>query len=173
MASRFFAKPRFILEDDGTLRLVGVPVPAPDEVRAREAPEPLALADRSVLLRWAWQRVLHREETALYDPRSAAWRLTRALIVRFAERVHAAGARLVLVSIDPGVPPIVAELRRLAEEQRADLVDAGHAVREVERLRTVPVRLPDDPHYNAEGHRALALAMAQHLCASGAVPDCS
>jgi len=66
-AFRFYAKPRFVEEPGGELRLEGVPVPAPDVLARDGMPgPPWPIADRSVLLRWLWGRELRRHDLALY-----------------------------------------------------------------------------------------------------------
>src|SRR4029453_1113249 len=89
---RFYAKPRLPLAGAGALRLEGVPVPHPDTL-ARDGSQtaPWPLADRSVLLRWLWDRGLRRRQAELYQPGGPAWEVTRALIARFADTAQRHG----------------------------------------------------------------------------------
>src|SRR5262249_59173593 len=122
---RFYAKPRFVQEAGGSLRLVGVPVPEP-EVLARDGlpVPPWSIADRSVLLRWLWDRELRRRDLALYQANGPAWDVARALIARFAATVHGHGARMILLNIDEDAPWLSAPLAQLSGQLGVEWVDA-------------------------------------------------
>jgi hypothetical protein len=156
---RFFAKPYFELDGDGHLRLAGIPVPTPETVAAEPAPRLLPFADRSVLLRWAWDRVLQREALALERPGSRAWTLTRAIITRFAEVAKGNDARMLLVNLEARVH--LKELESLARELGIDFLHVGGVLHGVEREHSL--RLPNDPHLNAEGHQIVGETLAQQL----------
>jgi lysophospholipase L1-like esterase len=167
-AFRYFAKPHFALAPDGTLHLLGTPVPGPDMVAREESfPRPLPIIDQSVLLRWAWKGVLRRQERALYKSDSGAWQLTRALIRRFARAVRTAGAHLVVLNVDHGAPEIDAAMSALTRELQIVFVNAGAALARIESRHLDRLRLRGDPHFNAAGHRVIAETLQEHLGAGG------
>jgi hypothetical protein len=162
-AFRFFAKPRFELGAGGALALTGTPVPTPEVLAtARGAPHAIPFADRSVLLRWGWQRVLRGREVALYQADTEAWRVTQALITRFAESVRASGAHMLLVNLDHGAGAIEEEVMALAVRLDVDFLDVGAVLQGVES-HTTRLRLRGDPHFNADGHAVIAAALRDHL----------
>jgi GDSL-like Lipase/Acylhydrolase family len=170
---RFFAKPRFALAADGSLRLEGVPVPDPDALArdgSRIAPWPLA--DRSVLLRWLWDRDLRRRQAALYQAEGPAWELTRALIARFADTAHRRGTRMILLNIDEDAPWLSAPLAQVAADHGIAFADAEPALGPP-RSRGVRLRLPGDPHWNPQGHAIIADVLRGALCARGGVAGCA
>ncbi len=169
---RFFAKPHFVLEADGALRLEGVPVPDPDTLaRAGAAGPPWPLADHSVLLRWLWERGLRRRQAALYQAEGPAWEVTSAMIARFADSAHRHGARMILLNIDEDAPWMSAPLARLAAVNGIEFADAEPALGPP-RGRGVRLRLPDDPHWNPQGHEIIAGVLRDALCAHGDVAGC-
>jgi hypothetical protein len=170
---RFYAKPRFVLEPDGTLQLAGVPVPRPEALReaAADVP-PWPLADHSVLLRWLWDRELRRRNAELYQATGPAWALTAALIRRFAEEVHQAGAQMILLNIDEDAPWMSEPLGRLAHELGIGWADAEAALGRP-RSQGIRLRLPDDPHWNARGHAVLAQVLRDAVCRQMPVAGCS
>ena len=170
---RFFAKPYFALAADGGVRLEGVPVPDPD-VLARDGSlrAPWPVADQSVLLRWLWDRELRRRQAALYQAEGPAWDVTRALIARFADTAHRHGARMILLNIDEDAPWLSAPLAQLAAEHGIAFADAGPALGPP-RGRGVRLRLPDDPHWNPQGHAIIAGVLRGALCAQGDVAGCA
>ena len=166
---RFFAKPRFTLEPEG-LRLVGVPVPTPDEyVATAVAPRVSGLLDRSVLLRWAWKRLLGFQEGRLYAVDSSGWVLTRALLDRFIREVHEHGARFVLLNLEGRVPQLQPALAEVARADGALFVNAGRTLGHL-RGQGRRLRVRGDPHWGAEGHATIARDLAQALCAEGVIP---
>ena len=169
---RFYAKPRFVLEPDGALRLAGVPVPAPEALRAapRDAP-PWPLADHSVLLRWLWDRELRRRNAELYQVTGPSWELTTALIRRFAEDVHRAGAKMILLNIDEDAAWLSEPLARLAHELGIGWADAERPLGDP-RGRGVRLRLPRDPHWNPQGHAILADVLRDAVCRQVTVAGC-
>ncbi len=160
---RFFAKPRFVLDRDGTLRLVGVPVPDPATLARNGLPSPpWPLADRSVLLRWLWDRELRRRQAALYQADGPAWDVTRALIARFAAGAQRQGARMILLNIDEDAPWLSAPLAQLAGDLGIGWADAEPALGPP-RAHGVRLRLPDDPHWNPQGHAVIADVLRAQL----------
>ncbi len=170
---RFFAKPRFVLGPGGALELVGVPVPTPEAlaVSVADAP-PWPLADHSVLLRWLWSRELRRRDAALYRADGPAWDVTVAMIRRFADTVHRAGAQMILLNIDEDAPWLSDPLGRLAAELRITFADAERALGEP-RSRGIRLRLPLDPHWNAQGHAVLAEVLRAAVCRQAALDGCA
>lgn len=166
----FYAKPRFALADDGTLVPPSGAIPPPDRLAASAsvAGEPAtSVLDRSALVRWAWQRWRNLRDREALRPEGRPWRLTRALVARFAGEVRRAGARFVIVDIDDEQPALGEDLRRLAAEVGADYVAVGPAVSAAERAGEV-VRLPGDRHWSPRGHAIVAAEVGRWLC--GAVP---
>jgi hypothetical protein len=160
---RFYAKPRFELQDDGGLQLVGVPVPSPESIlRTVDLPRTLPLADRSVLLRWTWLRILRDRRARDFVPGTAAWRLTTALIKRFAASVQAGGAQLILVHIEEDGAGVDEALAKLADEIGSRFVSVGQAL-EARHLSGSQLRLRGDPHWNAEGHRLIADVLSSYV----------
>lgn len=170
---RFFAKPHFALTADGGVRLEGVPVPDPDAL-AREGSRgaPWPLADHSVLLRWLWGRGMERRQAALYRAEGPAWEVTRALIARFADTAHRHGARMILLNIEEDSPWLSPPLAQLAKDHDIDFADAEPALGPP-RGRGVRLRLPDDPHWNPQGHAIIADVLRGALCAQGRVAGCA
>ena len=160
-------KPRFVAEG-GTLRLVGTPVPGPDEVRAavRSAP---ALG---WLARLAWRRLVPPPADDP-GPRRA---LAVLLLDRMVAAVRQAGARPVVVFLPSAGQPTSADYRLERDVvlapwcSRAGVtcIDAGP--------RLVPEPAPADwaalaaanflganPHYSPLGHARVAEAVAAAL----------
>ena len=163
-AFRFFAKPHFLLESGGGLRLMGVPVPGPEQLMREGTPTPpWPLADHSILARWLWERELRRRNDALYHEGTPAWDVTRAIVARFADEVHRDGARMVLLNIDEDAPWLTEPLFRLAAELGIDWADAGPRLGAL-RGQGVRLRLPRDPHWNPQGHAVIAEVLRDRLC---------
>jgi hypothetical protein len=169
---RFFAKPYFVLERGGLLRLMGVPVPPPDTLARDGVPSPpWPVADHSVLARWLWGRELRRRDEALYYEGTPAWDVTRALVARFAAEAHDHGARMVLLNIDEDAPWLTEPLVRLTQDAGIDWADAAPRLG-VLRGQGVRLRLPGDPHWNPQGHAVIADVLRERLCAPPALPGC-
>jgi hypothetical protein len=162
-AFRFFAKPRFVL--DGTaLRIVGVPVPTAEEYGATAVlPQPSALLDASVLLRFGWQTLLRRRELALYTEGSPAWTLTRAILARFAEEVRADGARFVLLNVEDDARQLEPVLDATARADGATFVNAALALGPL-RAAGQRLRVPRNPHWGPRGHSVIARELATAIC---------
>ena len=160
----FYAKPYFELDAGGKLELFGVPVPTPEQLAAEDfSTYTWDLADRSVLLRWVWQKVRNLRSRDLYAADGRAWALTRALIERFARSATATGARVVVMSIDEAQPELEAQLADLTEELGVGLVNLGPTLRDAAELG-LSYTLPADNHWNAEGHRLVADRLEAWLC---------
>lgn len=166
----FYAKPRFSLAADGSLRRAVEGIPPPDRLAAsppgREE-SPSSLLDRSALVRWTWQRVRNLRDREALRPDGAPWRLTRAIVAHFAEQVRREGARFVILDIDDEQPALSDDLRRLSADLGADYLAVGPAVSAAERAGE-PVRLAGDRHWSARGHVLVAAEAGRWLC--GAVP---
>lgn len=167
----FYAKPRFVAGADGSLRLEGGEIPTPASLAAEppapgEAPCPVL--DRSALARWLWQRARNLRTREVLRPDGHPWRLTRALVTRFAEDVRRTGARFVVLDIDDEQPALSDDLRGLAAELGADYVAVGPAVSAAGR-EGAAVRLEGDRHWSARGHEIVAAELGRGLC--GAVPE--
>jgi hypothetical protein len=173
-ASRFsfFAKPRFELEQDGALVLTGTPVPDPDTVLASSRSEPARWLDQSILLRWSWQRVINLNHWRMLRPDSPEWALSRALIARFVRAIRARGAVAILANIDERRADLEPALKKLAIEEGAGFVNLGPRLREMSRAE-VSYQLVDDPHWNATGHRAIAVELADRLCSTTSRVPCA
>jgi len=168
-AFRFFAKPRFVL-DDGTLRLVGVPVPTPGAYAAMATmPSTHALLDHSVLLRWAWSRLETARQSRLYSSDSPAWALGRAILRRFVREVTADGGRVVIVNVEDVSEQLEPVLADMARADGATFVNAGATLGDLRHVGR-RLRVPDDPHWGPEGHARIADDLATTLCAEHLVP---
>jgi len=168
-AFRFYAKPRFTLDADGTLQLAGVPIPPPDELRRTMVPpRPWPVLDQSVLARWTWGRVLAQERLALFRTDTDAWRLTRALLARFIQSAEESGAHVVLLHVEEDQPGIDGALAALAGELGAGFVSVGRTIA-ARPAGGGRLRLSGDPHWNAAGHRLIAEAVRAELCRRGLV----
>jgi hypothetical protein len=169
----FYAKPRFELADDGTLELVGTPVPMPEQLAAQDAGSATwNIADRSSFARWLWGRLVALRVRRQLAEQGEAWKLSEALIRRFVDSVRHTGSRPVLVNIDEARPDLEDDLTELAAELGVDLVNLGPVLREAQAAGE-PYTLPNDNHWNAEGHRLVATELEAHLCAHGLVPGCA
>lgn len=168
---RFFAKPRFVLGDDGTLALRGVPVPPPDALRTAARPQPTPVLDRLVALRWLWDRELRRREHAVHQPGSDAWAVTEALITRFARSAHEHGARFVILNVAEQGREMDAALSGLAARLGVEWVDSQTQLDAV-RATGVAVRVAGDGHWGPHGHAALADTLHDALCAGPGLPTC-
>lgn len=166
----FFAKPHFQTAANGELRLVGVPVPTPEKLATQEPPEK-SFADSSVLLRWLWQRVRNIDESRLSRPDGDAWRLTRALIARFARDVKEGGGIFILMNIDEGFPELDGELRALAASLGIRFLDLAPVMRRL-GARGITYRLPHDHHWNATAHETVAEELRTYLCRERIAGEC-
>src|SRR4029453_9158773 len=166
---RFFAKPHFMLGPDGTLQLLGVPVPDPDTVARDGIPgPPWPLADHSVLLRCLWGRELQRGEAGEAHAEGPAWELARALIERFAATAHRQGVRMILLNLDEDAPWLEAPLGQLASGLGIEWADAGPELGAL-RGHGVRLRLHDDPPWHPEGHTVMARVLRAQVCARPAL----
>lgn len=160
---RFFAKPRFVLDGEG-LRLLGVPVPTPEQYAATVVlPRPTPILDASLLLRWSWNAWLRHREMGLYHEQSPAWTLTRALLRRFAAETRAQGARLVLLNVEDVSPQLEPVLEAVAREDGALFVNAGAVLGDM-RGAGKRLRVRGDPHWAPEGHAVIAGELAAAVC---------
>ena len=126
-------------------------------------------------------RVLHRP----FDADIAqAWRVTEALLVRFAHEVRAAGARPIILhvplreSVHRELWTAIAarqgfsdawrpdadeeELRRVCDAHRLECVFPSAAMREAAG-RGVQLYFRDDPHWTRLGHRLVGRVLAEAL----------
>ncbi|MCW5892634.1 MAG: hypothetical protein KIT14_19135 [bacterium] len=164
VAFRYFEKPRFALRDaDGELELIGVPIPPPDVVVAQPGPAPLPGLDHLVLLRWLWERHLRLDEDAMFTPTSDPWRLTAAILTRFAASVHAQGARFVIANVGDAALDVGDATAELATTLGAEWIDVRPRLAEL-RSAGVALRVPGDPHWNARGHDEIAHHLLRALC---------
>lgn len=168
----FYAKPYFTFSDSGELTLGGVPVPSPEELAGEDFERyTWNVADRSVLLRWTWQRARSLRGRDLYSPDGRAWKLTRALISRFVESAGASGAHVVVMNIDEAHPELERELGALTDQLGVGLVSLGPALREAAE-QGVSYTLPADNHWNAQGHDLVADRLEAYLCSRALVGAC-
>jgi hypothetical protein len=169
----FYAKPHFELTSDGRLELVGTPVPMPDQLGTEK---PISatwrIADRSTFARWLWGRLVALRTRGQFSEQGEAWKLSEALIRRFVESVRARGSRPVLVNIDEARPDLEDDLSTLAAALEIDLVNLGPVLREALAAGEA-YTLPNDNHWNADGHRLVAVELEAHLCARGLIPGCA
>ena len=180
------ARPYFVLADDGSLALRGVPVPERGEELVEDAfPQVrclFAAAGREIAARWR-ARLVSRlgpylkppPDPDYADPRSTAWRLLAALVRRF----HAA-ARGVPVALVP-LPTV----RYLAEDHDAHfqarfaelaapaaglhVLDVLTGMRSASRQQRAGFCYRLDGHYTAVGHEAVARVLAEQLQQRGLV----
>jgi hypothetical protein len=163
LSFRYFAKPRFE-DDDGSLRLTGVPVPDPETFRESAVDvRPVPLLDHSTFAKALWQRVLRKREADLHQPDSAAWRLTTRIIARLADDVHRAGAQMVLMNIDEEAPQLDRPMEELADRLGIGFLNLGPVLGRI-RGRGVRLRLRDNPHWSARGHEFIAEHLRDYLC---------
>ena len=114
------------------------------------------------------QRIRNLNERGLYQPDSTAWHLSRALITRFAKSAQAAGSGFVLMSVDETHPELDKLLTALAGELNIGFLDLGPKLRALDTAG-IDYRLHNDGHWNATGHRAIAMEIHRYLCGQVAV----
>src|SRR5262249_10025679 len=85
--------------------------------------------------------------------------------------VHRQGARMVLLNLEEDTPWLSEPMAQLARELDVAWVDAGPALGEP-RSHGIRLRLPGDPHWNAEGHAIIANVLEAGLCADTPLPGC-
>ena len=165
----FYAKPKFDVEQ-GQLVLRGTPVPAPQALLEDRADRELhPLLDRSVLLRWLWQRWRWWQADHQFAPDGEAWQLTSKLLERMVADVQAQGARAVLMNIDATHPELEPALDQLAQRLGVGLLNLGPLTRKA-AAEGAGFMLPNDGHWNASGHAQVAKALQSHLCTHKITP---
>jgi lysophospholipase L1-like esterase len=95
-----------------------------------------------------------------HAPFERALRTTEEIVARVAERCR--GSELVLLPADT-FGPYYAEWRALAARRGLPLLTEALDDLEAAERRGVQVRAPDGAHWNAAGHRLVALALARRL----------
>jgi hypothetical protein len=105
-------------------------------------------------------------------PDSPEWALSRALIARFVRAIRARGAVAILANIDERRADLEPALEGLAIEEGAAFINLGPRLREMSRAG-VSYQLVDDPHWNATGHRAIAVELADRLCSTTSRVPCA
>jgi hypothetical protein len=160
----FFSKPRYRLTPDGQLELQNTPVPTPDElIKDRNLTiDSDRFIDRSVLLRWVWQRYRNFQISRLYKSDSEAWGLTKALITRFVQTAKQSGAKVLLLSVDESHPELDGLLKSLSDELGAGFLNIGEGLKSVADGKSY--RLNNDAHWNAYGHTIVAEKISHYLC---------
>jgi len=168
----FYAKPYFDLDSNGSLHLHGVPVPSPDEFEAQDSSSyTWPLADRSVLLRWLWDRGRRLRERGFYSGTGYPWHLTEALIARFVGEARAEGSKVVLMNIDEEHPALEDELQALADRLDVGFVNLGPELRYAGE-NGITYTLADDNHWNAIGHGMVADRLEGFLCERKLLAGC-
>lgn len=156
-----YPKPRFEIAEDGSLRLVGVPVP--------EAPPPAAWHQRSALGRLILGRGGDLIEHLGYGE---AWPVTEAILGRMKAASEGAGARLVVLVIPKDQAVHGKGLRRRLHQRTlariaALLERAGIEYHDLTAplMAAAEQRLYffTDGHWNASGHEVAAAAAARFL----------
>jgi hypothetical protein len=168
----FYAKPHFSLLPDGSLSLNGTPVPAPEQLQAEDVSgQTWRWADRSVLLRWSWQRLRNFQGRKLLAADGQPWLLTKALLERFATSARTHGSKVVLVNIDESRPELEGELGQLADRLGVGLVNLGPVLRTA-AASGVPYALPNDNHWTALGHEIVTDELLAYLCGAANLVSC-
>lgn len=168
----FHPKPYFTLIDNGDLQLNGTPVPSPEQLQATDIiKKTWWLADKSVLLRWIWQRIRNLNERRLYSETGKGWRLTKALIMRLVQQAKEKGVTVVLMNIDDSHPELEHALQNLANQLDVTLLNLGPVLRE--HVSTgIEYTLPKDNHWNSTGHSIVANELRSHMCFQKILPHC-
>ncbi len=168
----FHPKPYYILLDNDELQLLGIPVPTLAEFTAGiDSSDTWALADKSVFLRWFWQRVRSLRERKLFSENGEAWHLTKVLITRFVQYARELGTIVVLMNIDENHPDLEGDLQILADHLNVKLLNLGYVLREAAAVGT-DYTLPNDNHWNATGHKIVAKQLHRFLCGQAMVKNC-
>lgn len=168
----YYSKPYFELQGDGKLRLGGVPVPDRQSLGSTiESMPTWDWADKSVLLRWVWQRVRNLWVRWLYWEDGDGWALTRQLIAEFVEEGNKNGHTIVLMNIDERHAHLEGSLSDLAQALGVGLIDLGPRLRKA-RSEGVEFALPGDHHWNALGHQIVADAVRDYFCTKGVTKVC-
>lgn len=168
LSFRDYAKPRFVLEG-GELRLVGVPVPSPRELRAREQAMPASRF--AALVASGWRSLVDRTvlRTPLAEREEVA--LTLALVDEARRASEAAGARFLLMLI-PGSDvesslPLERRIARWASDSGTDHLGLAERFAAMPAKRRARLYVPEG-HWTPEGHAAVASLLVEHLSGSGA-----
>ncbi|MDJ0927434.1 MAG: hypothetical protein QNJ73_07260, partial [Gammaproteobacteria bacterium] len=165
-ASRFlfFAKPYFELTNESGLTLQGVPVPTFDDLMAPiRFSGILVAANRSVLLRWVWQRLRNLKWRFFYAESGYPWELTKALLEEFATVARENGHELIIMNIDESQPALEGPLTDITDALNVHLLNLGPVFREA-RDDEIAYAFAGDNHWTPVGHRVVAAELTRFLC---------
>ncbi len=178
MRFRGYAKPRFVLDGAGGLRLEGSPVEPPAALLAayRSGEREIRTESPSYLLELLLER-FHALRLSQINSGSEGWRLLAALMERFARAVRESGAKPLLVLI-PSRDALeegggrFAPLEALVEEHAAEIGLPYLSLTEPLRAHARPDDLVYQTkdrggHFTATGHRLAAEAIHAFMRARG------
>ena len=159
----FSSKPYFTIIDN-SLELNGIPVPTPEQLDAEDiTQQSWQLLDRSVLLRWIWQRVRNLKNRWLFSKYGHGWELTGALLTRFVTSAKAANTDVLLVNIGERYPDLENEIDHLAKNLSVDFINLGTTFRSAAN-EGIPYVLPNDSHWTYRGHIIVADTLYSYFC---------
>jgi lysophospholipase L1-like esterase len=174
MRFRGYAKPRFVLDPAGNLRLEGSPVQAPAAFLAAYASGAREIRPRSpsYVVELLLERLAEIEQGRI-DEDAEGWRLLAALMDRFARSVRESGAKplwLLIPSRDmlTGESDRFAALERLVERRAAEIGLPYLSLTPALRRSDAPDARVYDPreaggHFSAHGNRVAARAIHAYL----------
>lgn len=178
---RFYAKPYFVLDESGELRLENVPVMSPDELYAAyvEGRRRIGGWRHSYLLGTLGGRVARSlERKRIGDVQHKSWALMAAVLRRFQNQAVGAGSQpfLLIFPVRPGKykDRVYEDLDRLAQEEarRLGIPFIALSQRFLAALEQSPdkalFREPDvGGHLSVEGHRLVARLLYDSLKEQG------
>jgi len=177
------AKPYFLLTAGGKLQLRNVPVPQPFTLRTNQFPEIVEhSAFERVLLKSLTYRLAKQgfmrlgKNLKIVDPDSSdEWRLGRAILDNLIREIRSDGAKPVLV-LDPPERYIRAtrqealhkSVLRFAKKENLPILDLTPVFRQAVNAADITAYyIPDDWHWNAQGHELAAKSIIQFLQSLG------
>jgi len=129
-------------------------VPKSDANDSSQVPDYIRLSD--------WSKATEQE-------RRAGWKITEMLLLKLKTEVEAAGSKLLVMIVVPGISEVLSRVMSICRQNSIDCIDPSPRFR-AEDIATLTFA-PLDWHWNAEGHRRAAELLREHIVTHSYLPQ--